>query len=83
MPLYEYICRDCDNNFEALVSAKQRDDGTAAMCPECGSGKIARKVSLMANPIIKEHVRCGGSSTPFTCPNSANCGSGACGMDFG
>ncbi|MBN1317245.1 MAG: zinc ribbon domain-containing protein [Anaerolineales bacterium] len=32
MPIYEYRCRECNNNFEALVRGKE-----AVTCPQCGS----------------------------------------------
>ena len=34
MPLYEYHCDECDNEFESLQSIRERDD---AECPECGT----------------------------------------------
>jgi putative FmdB family regulatory protein len=33
MPLYEYHCDHCDEEFETLRSLKERDN---AECPECG-----------------------------------------------
>ncbi len=39
MPLYEYRCEDCKEEFESIESIKKRDD---ADCPECG--KHARRL---------------------------------------
>jgi putative FmdB family regulatory protein len=38
MPLYEYICDDCDETFEVIRSVADTDEVT---CPECG--RPARK----------------------------------------
>jgi len=41
MPIYEYTCGKCGEDFEALVprpSAK-------APCPECGSKKVSKRMS--------------------------------------
>jgi putative FmdB family regulatory protein len=43
MPLYEYRCRACVNEFEALVRA-----GDAPACPHCASTDLERLVSLFA-----------------------------------
>ena len=34
VPIFEYICRDCDHSFEALVYGKQ-----TAACPKCENKK--------------------------------------------
>jgi putative FmdB family regulatory protein len=77
MPLYEYVCRNCNSDFEALVAAGRRDEGTA--CPQCGGAKVARKISLMANPVVKTG-KSGGSSEPFSCGAPSCCG-GGCSLD--
>lgn len=41
MPIYEYICKGCDNEFELLI----RHDTTAA-CPSCEGENIERQLSL-------------------------------------
>ncbi len=47
MPLFEYRCRDCDLLFEWLQS---RADDVPASCPRCGSGQVARQLSVFAVP---------------------------------
>ncbi|MFH2010292.1 MAG: zinc ribbon domain-containing protein [bacterium] len=39
MPLYEYVCDECNEEFESIQSVKDRND---ADCPACG--KRARRV---------------------------------------
>lgn len=77
MPLYEYVCRACDTDFEALVPTSRRD----AACPQCGAAKTARKISLMAQAVVKEGRRSGGASEPFHCGAPGGCCGGACAMD--
>lgn len=45
MPLYEYECEDCGEQFETLVSRSSRD---SVECPECGSGSTRRLQSTFA-----------------------------------
>lgn len=43
MPIYEYACRDCGREFEALV----RSD-TVPQCPQCGSQTLDKQLSVFA-----------------------------------
>jgi len=80
MPLYEYVCRACDTDFEALVPASRRDAADAT-CPQCGATKTARKISLMAQAVVRQGGRPGGSSEPFHCGAPGGCCGGACATD--
>ncbi len=78
MPLYEYVCRDCHADFEALVATSRRDESLP--CPTCRGARIARKVSLAARPVVRES----GASSPdsaFDCGAPGGCCGGACGLD--
>ena len=44
MPIYEYICRDCNFEFEVIRSMSQAD--AVMTCDKCGGGKIKRKISV-------------------------------------
>ncbi len=46
MPLYEYKCKECEEEFEALVSFKNADAGTK--CPSCSSEKTDRLISVFS-----------------------------------
>lgn len=46
MPVYEFHCQACDHEFEELVRSASAAEGVA--CPECGSKRAARKLSLFA-----------------------------------
>jgi putative FmdB family regulatory protein len=41
VPLYEYRCEKCENEFETLVLSS----GEKISCPECGSGDIEKLFS--------------------------------------
>ena len=43
MPIYEYACGKCGNEFEMLV----RSD-TVPGCPSCRSTEVAKKLSVFA-----------------------------------
>ena len=50
MPLYEYKCEDCENEFEEMLHFSERDNPIDAPCPNtirplCG-GKVHLKMSL-------------------------------------
>jgi len=46
MPLYEYICDDCQMRFEALRPFSQADD--LLSCPRCQSNRTKRAISRFA-----------------------------------
>ena len=50
MPLYDYICRSCHHEFEALVRT-----GDTASCPSCSSGDLERMLSGFS--VSSEHTR--------------------------
>ena len=52
MPLYDYRCRGCRNEFEALVRA----GGEPPSCPSCKSQDLERQLSTFAMT-SEEHVR--------------------------
>lgn len=67
MPIYEYVCRQCDREFDELI--RNPRDEAALRCSACGSAEIERKLSVPAAP----QVAAGRSSLPTG-------GCGQCGM---
>ena len=61
MPLFEYICRECQHPFEALVTSSRQ-----AACPRCASQSLEKQLSVFA-------VAVSGASTRDQFP--APCGS--------
>jgi putative FmdB family regulatory protein len=76
MPIFEYICKTCDHQFEALVYGKQK-----ASCPKCQATKLEPRLSVFA-------VSAKGASTPSRSAMPGPCGScgdprgpGSCSLD--
>lgn len=46
MPLYEYVCEQCDHSFEKLLGFSKAD--LPQVCPTCGSNHAHRKLSSFA-----------------------------------
>ena len=76
MPLYEYACRQCDKEFEALVRASETPN-----CPACHSDDLQRKLSVFA-----AHTAGGGTQSAMPAPGPCgSCGDprgpGACSLN--
>jgi putative FmdB family regulatory protein len=41
VPIFEYICSKCDNEFEEIVLSKS----AKIRCPDCGGGRVKKKPS--------------------------------------
>lgn len=46
MPIYEYKCEACDEQFERL--SKSMSPPRPSQCPSCGSGSVVRVLSVFA-----------------------------------
>ncbi|MBU0511516.1 MAG: zinc ribbon domain-containing protein [Chloroflexi bacterium] len=46
MPIYEFDCPECGEQFESLVFGFSTDHIT---CPECDSPNVKKKISLFAS----------------------------------
>jgi putative FmdB family regulatory protein len=64
MPIFEYICKECEHEFEALVFGKQK-----AECPKCQSKKLEPQLSVFAVSAKS------GATTQPSMPTSGPCGS--------
>jgi putative FmdB family regulatory protein len=67
MPIREYACRGCENEFEVLV----RNNDTIT-CPECGSAELKKKLSVYGFVSSSKFVGSSGSSCTGCAKN--NCG---------
>lgn len=70
MPLYEYICLDCGNRFDALRAMREAD--APIPCEKCESEHVSRLLSLF-NAQSSGRVIAGASSN-----GCANCAGGTC-----
>ena len=63
MPIYEYRCKKCGNEFEALVSQDRK-----AKCMKCGSTRLEKLLSTFSANTQPTKLPC----------DSGTCSSGAC-----
>jgi len=56
MPIYEYVCKDCREHFEVLVTSSSAD---TVKCKKCGSLKVNKTISASSF-----RVGHGGTSIP-------------------
>ncbi len=70
MPIYEYVCDDCQTQFEKIVMNKQQE----IACPKCASKKATIQLSVFATSGN------GSSSAPSRSSNGGGaCCGGGCG----
>ena len=43
MPIYEFVCMECEAHYEELVAM-----GASADCPDCGSANVRKQLSVFA-----------------------------------
>ena len=61
MPLYQYTCNDCENDFEMLVNR-----GDTVQCPKCHGDDFEKLPSMPGMPQVKDAfpTACGDPSLP-------------------
>ena len=73
MPIYEFVCMECESHFEELLGVRDADPA----CPDCGAGRVARQLSVFAaHGGTAEQPSFGGpvSSGGGCCGGSCGCG---------
>ncbi len=68
MPIFEFLCEQCEKPFEELVRSSSTVDGV--VCPKCGSPQIKRKISTFASKIS-------GGSTFSLSSSASSCSTGS------
>ena len=70
MPIYEYICQDCQHEFELLRPMSQAD--AAMACARCGGENLKRKISAF-------YAESGGKAVAgMSEPSCGSCSGGNC-----
>lgn len=72
MPIYEYTCMNCSQEFDALRSMKDAD--APILCKHCQSERTIRKISVFFASSAGRVVA-GGSASGAGC---ASCSGGSC-----
>jgi putative FmdB family regulatory protein len=72
MPLYEFRCASCGDEFELLVRNQER-----AACPACESSKLERLMSASVGHVGGRALPIAGGCPPSDAPP---CGPGCCRM---
>ena len=68
MPIYEYVCMECESHFEELVRNGEEPD-----CPDCSSANVKRQLSVFA-------MHGGTAEQPsFRSSGGGGCCGGSCG----
>ena len=70
MPIYEFKCPDCNEEFETLVFRSDEQ----VTCPQCKGDKVKRMMSACGYKSSGSPARSAGSSGCSTC-SSGNCSS--------
>ncbi|MFP6868736.1 MAG: zinc ribbon domain-containing protein [Nitrospinota bacterium] len=61
MPMYEFICAECESDFEKIVPSA--DVAGDVECPACASRKVHKKLSLFGVGSAKASYNPGSSYT--------------------
>jgi len=76
MPIYEYICEDCQMHFEKIVLNKTQE----IACPRCASKKATIQLSVFATSTSPGNGAATKSSSGFSGGGGGSCcGGGGCG----
>lgn len=71
MPIYEYKCMKCNEEFEFIYF-----NGDSVTCPQCETDKVKRKMSACS-------FKSGGSGGDYSAPSSSSSSSGCAGCSGG
>jgi putative FmdB family regulatory protein len=69
MPIYEFLCKTCKKPFEVIRPMSATSDPA---CPECGSGQVARKLSVFFSGAAGP--KGGGGGGGGSCCSGGGCG---------
>ena len=75
MPIYEYLCEECETRFEKIVLNKQQE----IACPKCASKKASIQLSVFATASASSDGSSAKSSTSFS--GGGSCCGGGCGCN--
>jgi putative FmdB family regulatory protein len=62
MPIFEYLCRECDHRFETSVLNAQK-----SKCPKCESKRLEQQLSSFAVGGDRATARAESAASPGAC----------------
>ena len=71
VPIYEYVCMECESHFEELVRNGEEPD-----CPDCTSSNVRKQFSVFASTSASGH---GAADQPTYGSSGGGCCGGSCG----
>lgn len=84
MPIFEYLCKDCNTRFEILH--KSSNNTGEIVCPKCNSANYKKLLSTFSPSVQGGSSKgfedaCAGGHCPAANPYGGGCGSGMCGLN--
>ncbi len=77
MPIYEFMCKECENTFEELRLSSSGFKNIS--CPACGSKKVAKEFSTFSAGVAGSSVPSGCAAGSCDMPSPMpGCSSGTC-----
>jgi len=68
VPIYEYVCMECESHFEELVRSADQE----VTCPDCSAEKVVKQFSVFAAHGTAAQPSFGGGGG--CCGGSCGCG---------
>src|SRR5260221_11577729 len=75
VPIYEYVCMECESHFEELVRGEQQ-----VACPDCAATNVSRQFSTFAVHGVSKQPSFTGGGGGGCCGGSCGCGHYAVGQ---
>lgn len=69
MPIFEFVCKECELIFEELIFGNKTE---GVLCPSCGSEQVRKKMSTFSSKSGGD-----GASLSFGSSRAATCSTGS------
>lgn len=69
MPIFEFVCKECELIFEELIFGSKTD---GILCPSCGSEQVRKKMSTFSSKSAGD-----GAALSFGSSAASSCSTGS------